>query len=94
MTTTQENQDINTTKQISIKEDHQSKGNKNKSQEIVLEMEFTCPICYSSQPSDLKRHPLKCEHEFCLECYFFYLEEKIQKNDVSIHLTKKYFSGS
>jgi len=91
MTTTQEDQDINTTRQISIREDHAAKENKYKSEEIALEMEFTCPICYNTQPSDLKRHPLKCEHEFCLECYFFYLEEKILKNDVNIVLTTKYF---
>lgn len=44
--------------------------------------ETICDICLDECSKGYKKKPLKCEHNFCHECYINYLTERIEKNEV------------
>ncbi len=49
--------------------------------ELVMQS-ITCQICFGSYPVIEKRRVLKCKHEFCVDCYKGYLENKINTHDI------------
>ncbi len=53
---------------------------------VILEVaqveKVTCVICYDDYEKSQMKHPLKCEHIFCQECYNEYFSNKITTNDV------------
>jgi hypothetical protein len=48
--------------------------------EIIHEL-FECQVCFCETDTS-SSFSLSCKHIFCIECWFYYLEEKILKSDV------------
>lgn len=57
-----------------------------KEPKLMVMKDFCCDICCNDEPN-LATFALSCEHRYCVDCYKYYLTQKITEEGESRHIT-------